>query len=544
MLKYKVLKDNSQSNLSELSYSYWNVVDDYMVFYSNKDNNLENETYGKIIGEHRLINSSNNNSSEYTFSDNVTIITENNPREFKIKKFTEYPLYVNNIKELSGNKIIYFTNPHFFKNGSSASLIMYYVGTNLSVVKENLNVMYDTEYSVKYNGLLPQQYEFYRSDFRFEEANKVLVYTQNGAFNITIPFGNEFATNGRQAELVQDKFVNYEINKSITPIINIEKDVYNPIIKSIEEPINEIELNLHFRERESKDWLVKAGGFWNGYTDGVKNDVISIFNKPEQQSDLFNFLDISNNDIRYQKNNLKKSFVRMSFYDSNNQANQNLLYYSTVFIDSGKQYGKYVKFTDGKYSFPTYDEEGKFVEEKFRTGITVNSEPYSYKRSDGTEVMINTKDDNIKELRRLSSRLSIKDKFNSDASSEGFYLYMFAEEDPNLRHKSIYLKVEFNHAGYGRIIPFMRPTNFNKTTLENGTSLPIDAIISECQPKDGDKEGGYDLETYYIHSYIEFKCGYNKKLNKHVYYLDNEDDLSIDIDNRKLILNLYEAKVR
>lgn len=544
MLKYKVLRDSGISTSVEIPYKYWNINGDYMVFTTENNHDIKDGSSGKIVGKIRHNNISNEITEEFSFTENVSIVVENNPREFKIERFKEYPLYVREVIESNNGKIIYFTAPHFFKEGTTNTLTMYYVATNLSITKQDISVTYDTELSVKYSGLLPQQYELYRSDFRFEEANDVIVMVSNGSYEISIPIGNDFATNGLQTELIQEQFVETEINKAITPIVNMEKDVYEPIIKSIDEPINEIQINLHFRERESEDWLVKEGGYWNGYPEGNKNDVMVTFKTPEHQSDLLGFLDFSNSDVRYQKSSFKKSFVRLLFYDSNNQANQNLLYYSTVFLDSGKDFGKLVKYIDGEYQYPTYDEEGNIDGDKIRTGITVNSEPYSFRKSNGTIVSLSNKEDSFKENRRISSQFTVKDKFNADASSEGFYLYMFAEEDPNLRHKSIYMKVEFNHAKYGRTIPFMRPTDFNLDTLENGKSKKIDEIINDCKPKDGDTDGGYDLETYFIHTYIQFKCGYSKKLGKHVYYLANEDDLSIDTENRKLMLNLYEAKVR
>ena len=75
--------------------------------------------------------------------------------------------------------------------------------------------------------------------------------------------------------------------------------------------------------------------------------------------------------------------------------------------------------------------------------------------------------------------------------------------------------------------------------------MTIDEILSDSDFTD-ERTGlkGYDLETYYLHTHIQFKYEYNKTLKKHVYYIYNEDDLTIDVENRKLIINLYEAKVR
>ena len=46
----------------------------------------------------------------------------------------------------------------------------------------------------------------------------------------------------------------------------------------------------------------------------------------EYQSDLLSYLGFTNDDVKYQKSKLKKSFLRISFYDSDNIGNQNLLH--------------------------------------------------------------------------------------------------------------------------------------------------------------------------------------------------------------------------
>lgn len=546
MLRLTTTKDYTASNDVEVPFSSMSVSDGFMVFTSSSNISLKNNGKGTIIGKHSLYSESDGKTKEYTFTQNINfIVDEGNPREFKIKCDDEYPLNVIETYQITNGTIINFDNPHFF-TGSSFSLTMYYVSEDLSVQKESIQVKYNSITSVLYTGELPSDYELYRDDFRFKNADTLTITSSSGAYNLAVHLDNEYDTNADQYNLVNDGFIDKEMEGVIPRIVDMEKDIYTPIIKSIESDINEIEFNLHFREREGTDWTVKDDGYWNGYPNGVKNDLIVTFKTPEHQSDLLGFLDFNNNDVKYQKSKLKRSFIRLSFYDSNNIASQNLLYYSTIFMDGGKQFGKYVKYLDDEYKVPLYDEEGNIEPDpKIKTGITVDGEPYKYFKSDGTEVEISSKDDNFKENRRLSSRLTVKNRYNSDASSEGFYLYLFKEDDPNLRPRDLYMRVEFNHAGLGRTIPFMRPTRINEKTLENGTSMTIDEILSDSDFTD-ERTGlkGYDLETYYLHTHIQFKYEYNKTLKKHVYYIYNEDDLTIDVENRKLIINLYEAKVR
>lgn len=554
MLRMQALIEKGVSGLISVPYSYVKADGDYLVFTCDTNHNLKNGSKGKLVSLKRLYDYENNQSHDVNFSEEVTfIIDEDNPREFKVKQDTELQLNVKNTYISSdGATIIYFTSPHGFDSGETGTLYLYYQDSGLDIQRLAINVTYNTYTSVSYTGALPQVYDVYRDDFRFVGADELTVYASSGYYNISLPLGMFFATNANQEDLVQEHFVEEETEKAIPPIVDMEKFVYTPVIKKgdMEEEANEIVFNFHFREREGEDWLVKEEGYWNGYPEGNKNDIIVTFDEPEKQSDLLTFLNFVNQDVRYQKSRLKQSFVRLSFYDSNNQANQNLLFYSTIFLDSGALYGKLCKFGDDIYHQPKYNEETGEIEAEpiEREGIRVDAEPYSYMKSNGDTVYLSNTEDDFKERRRLSTRLVVKDKFNSEGSSDGFYVYLFQADDPNLRHKDLYMRVDFNHAGFGRTLPFMRPTDFSMDTLENGRAKDFQTVISDCKPKDGEKSGGYDLETFYTHLYIQFKYGYSKKLKKHVYYLaypaENGDDyMTFDDENKKIIFNLYEAKV-
>ena len=545
MLKIKTTKDYTVSNDINIPFTNMSVSDGYMEFSVSSNIIIKDGQRGTIIGKHSLYDKLSDTTNEYTFSEDISFVVDNSNGVIKVKLNDEYPLSVSDVSTYNDKTVITFNNPHFF-TASTFNIIMYYTSDDLKVEKREITVNNCGLLSVSYDGDLPSVYELYRDDFRFKDADYIILTSSSGHYSIELPSIGEYATNANQYELVNEKFIDKELNDVIPPIIDMEKDVYCPIIKSINEIANEIEFNLHFREREGEDWLVKEDGYWNGYPNGVVNKNIVTFDKPEWQSDLLGFINFNNNDVRYQKSRLKRSFIRLLFYDSNNIANQNLLYYSTVFIDGGIQFGKYVKFRDDEYIIPVYDENGNIEPDpKVKTGITVDGEPFKYVRSDKTEVNISTKDDSFKEKRRLSSRLTVKDKYNSSASSEGFYIYLFKDDDPNLRPRDLFMRVEFNHAGLGRTIPFMRPTIINEQTLENGKSLSIDDILSDEDFIDNNTgRKGYDLETYYLHTHIQFKYEYNKELKRHVYYIYNEDDLTIDKINKKIIINLYEAKVR
>ena len=76
---------------------------------------------------------------------------------------------------------------------------------------------------------------------------------------------------------------------------------------------------------------------------------------------------------------------------------------------------------------------------------------------------------------RLDTKIVLTNEYDRTKSSEGFNLYLFAEDkNINLENaeKTIYMKVEFNHAGNGKTIPLiMWPKNergeYIELTTEN-----------------------------------------------------------------------------
>ena len=340
----------------------------------------------------------------------------------------------------------------------------------------------------------------------------------------------------------------------------------------------------------------------------------------EYQSDLLSYLGFINDDVKYQKSKLKKSFLRISFYDSDNIGNQNLLHTATIFLDSGDLFAKYIKNieTEDEYkatstviaqkspeiSFPkdsiltsseykklddenrkkcvvngellaviggsSSDEENYTVYDK--VGMAVNREPMRKKALDKD----NDFGDNIDELERLrmSSQIIVTDKNSSKRSSEGFYFYTYKTNDNGVYPSDIYMRVEFNHAGYGRVIPFMMPyirkseesLKDNSPGYERYTAtdrkdkiktfddicydwseIDIDKGIEDKHLKD-DSDIGYSAVRYMKYCHIKWKYRYDKHTQKHIYYLDPDVyGTGVTSDNKhgnNIILNLYEGKIR
>ena len=393
--------------------------------------------------------------------------------------------------------------------------------------------------------------EIYRDNFLFGEKTNYTFSFERPIVNINVPIVNTFETNLTQMELLNEYFVETEKKKAINRITDIEKDVYYPCIPNNNSfgDVYTIKFNLHFREHRGDDWLVENESFWNciEQSDGRAKIINTTQNKQmttDNRSDLLSFLGFTNEDVRFQKNKLKKSFLRLMYFDSTNPANQNMIGYSTIFFDTGDMFAKYIKYNEEKNYVAVNMNENQYgvyniSEEK--TGIRVNRESFNEKT-------------------RLSSQFVVKSKNTSKASSEGFYLYIWKDNSTPLP-QDLYMKVEFNHAGYGRTIPFMMPywdskKWSGKKGIKSFTEILEDWNDIKKQQLDqygriqweNNTDGHYGIRQYTKFSYIHLKYRYDKETDKHIYYLDPDTYGNIkyptgDDGNKYIEINLYEAKV-
>ena len=450
-------------------------------------------------------------------------------------------------------------------------------------------------------------------------TNNIFIYIEKPLYRISIPLSMNFETNTYQSDILNEQYVEDERNKAINKITDMEKDVYHPVIwdsskedengykigdyvDGINKEVEKIVFNLHFRQHRGDDWLVEPDTYWNGcYVDTTNNKIKFIDEVGEleyegkypnyfsynqiadddiekeiyrsKQSDLLTYLGFENSDVRYQKNKLSRSFIRIMFYDSLNLGNQNLLYYSTIFVDSGKLFGKYINhIEDTPYNSVVYEtNEETEIEtinaEKSQTelvGIRVDREPTGDLLKDEDDVAFDNIDQ-VEEL-RLSCQFTVQDKFQSNASSDGFYLYLWKDNETGVIPTDIYMKVEFNHAGYGRTIPFMMPfwdpVKFEKANdkplKERGIKTFKEILNDWNSTKDENEiwrnegnitDGQYGARQYMKYSYIHFKYKYDKIHKQHIYYLDDEfygtnpEYGGVHYQDNVMTINLYEAKM-
>ena len=641
MLKYTINRSNFKTDRKTVNLDSVKMVElptdlndkNLLICYYAANEEYDFQEGQMITIENRLDIGNNNGVStkSYTFIDEYELLRVNKEKGvFTIMVDRNYNLTLSSLTEMedeNGNKTWYFSFPdgHLFDEpftGDSEiedgirqqdivlyveytytedNMIMdglceiycdyvnpnqlscYYNETNLGNLRES--VFSDNSEMATISGL-----RVYRRTPLFRRTNTIFIYIDSILCSINIPLSLNFATNMYQSNNISDKFVEDERNKSINRIVDIEKDVYHPVVwdsreenyvTGIDKEADKIVFNLHFRQHRGEDWLVEPDTYWNGcYVDETDNNKVKFIDEiaeytdvnyfsygteddeRSKQSDLLTYLGFENNDVRYQKNKLSRSFIRIMFYDSMNPGNQNLLYYSTIFLDVGNLFGKYIKhIEDTPYRSVVYEtDETTEVETinaeesiKDLVGIKVDREPY------GDLVTDDMTEDDIEEL-RLSCQLTVQDKYQSNKSSDGFYLYLWKESEIGVSPSDIYMKVEFNHAGYGRTIPFMMPFwDPNKTTYEdeNGNEIAktkskgiktFKEILDDWNEEQG-SDMQYGARKYMKYSYIHFKCKYDKLHKQHIYYLDddfygdNVADGGVHFTDNVITLNLYEAKM-
>jgi hypothetical protein len=302
---------------------------------------------------------------------------------------------------------------------------------------------------------------------------------QNGLFNENI---SQLYFNEKKAELIPE-------------IIDYEKKCFNPvyIVNNKFKPLYNINFNLYFRDRgnDYQQWTSNDGLYWNlPHTDSTSTAI---------NGDYLGKLGFKDDDVYYRKLKLQKTFLRLSFYDSKDPFTQMLLFYSTIFLDTGELYNAYIKNLKDK--------------------------------TNKNKVLVDT-------CNELTCSFKITDRFNQTKSSEGFYLYMFPDyiEDTG---RTIYMRAEFNHAGYGKTIPLMSPFNLNdNTAIDFGNNFPSHLI--DCDNQTG-------LTTYFDYLHIPVILNYDKNNKEYVYHFKTQSsdiqNSSFKIDNGNMVINLYEPKL-
>ena len=438
------------------------------------------------------------------------------------------------------------------------------------------------------------------SDDYYDLFNDLTIFVKNGYIDIPLSLRMDVANNTIQDDIVTRDFFEAEKEKAINPIVDMEKDVYLPKYmngaysgaSTTFKPIYKINLNFHFRTRNLDSWKVNDDDATYDISATTDNWFITDFHpycdilrdneKREasgqtlmEASDLMGLLYFTNDDIFYQRSKVAKSFARLSFYDSTDPQTQSLLATSCIFVDEHKLFKRYIDNSRkyereyGSVSEPIFrkNESGFIIEP--REDVTSKENIYKTNKIDvRTEYLGLARDrirydsysgycDNVNmstDEHRISSRLVVDNKYVTDTSSEGFYIYIFREYAEKLHPKPIYMKIEFNHAGIGKTIPFLIPMHWSGNTTDSGgtaynkmypehalnfTSTSVNSItgIDDLE----ELKQGIPLSYVYAQTYIPLYAVYDFDRKEYGYVFD--DRYVKQDENGVLNLNLFEMKI-
>lgn len=498
--KYKLFFDRDHNMLP------CDLTDDYKVYIRRGENVIEFSDLAFCFPMQLEKGEDNILSDGFCCDDTVTRFNyetmERNSILAKVKKVVDGK----NFRPESGDQVLFATNPYFRTDKSTVP------GTNEKRINlfgcpgENVTIVRYTDF-MDLDVVLEQDYDAKRM---FQEYQ------------------------------VNELFVNKIKNSIIPDFIDLEKIKYSPAFsetKMNDETADDtgdtitttylvtgLTFNLHFRTRipgeteydfEDVWHLDDAVETWNG--NGIQEtpktvDELYADENFVNSSNLIGYLGFTDDDIYNQKNRVKQSFIRLSFYDSKNPLTQNLLYYSTIFFDSGDLFGKYVK---RKAWLEEEDEEYDHL-------IT----PVVWSPTSRTDT-----------CSAVTSQIIVNDEYDMTRSGEGFNLYLFKQDAPIEKElQPIYMKVEFNHAGYGRTVPLIR---WPKELGANGKEKMKGAARK------------LTIGTYLDALYIPIQIALTEK--GYVYSFPNAisaDDTEnggrkngIVWENERLVLNLFEPMI-
>lgn len=306
--------------------------------------------------------------------------------------------------------------------------------------------------------------------------------------------------------------------------------------------IEEIKFYLHFLNNSVNNRVLNGEKEWNifntdYYTNSYKMLNSGIDNDYFQPSDLLGLIGFEYDDVYFQRSNISKSFLRLMFFDSKDPNKQNLLHTSTIFLDEKKLFSKCINDDLNVY-------KENVINKRQKNSIGINSEP------------LDGKSYSFDEKYRLSSEITVNNKYTTNNSSDGFYLYLFKDYLGDEKVKEIYLKIQFNHAGIGRtfnmVFPYgydlkSNPRQFDFSRKYDKYTDRDDVLDNNDKKQLNDdfnnfKNGISILDELNDKLYLPIKITYDTNINKYVYYLP--EGFYPSSDYRTMKFNLYEPKIK
>jgi len=386
--------------------------------------------------------------------------------------------------------------------------------------------------------------------------------SENGV-NFEIPLSNDFAVGLQQNDSLNNSYLDEVKENSINKVVNYEKYLfypayltttlkftggyfidnkgvlrlgYQPKIDDLDDyvrDVNKITFHLYLKHREHDSnndygsWNSSDEYYWNRWdgeteSDGKKKTSNKLSTK--KNGDLLGCLGFNDEDVLYQKNALKKSFLRISIYDSPYRQTQKLLYYATLFFDTNELYNKY-NYLANTYTIKDGQQRVYQIEDRTTMPITHDDE-------------------------KLTATFTCTSKDDTSACSDGFYLYLFNTIVDSNKATQLYMKVEFNNAKYGKTVVLTNPRVRKGTDITLNDQLTLDYnngnndFPTDYEVTSGSGDNSYvDIAKLYDDLYIPIFVRYNSKKNRYEWYIASNEQCGLSLktnpDEEPGNINIY-----
>jgi hypothetical protein len=499
---------------------------DYLLYPSDIEKNVTIET---IEGEDFTTSVLMFNNIKHIFTEDINLIT--------IDYFLNSGETENNICDghlLFENKFLYETkngviNENYYNiedillniNGKNVKVILipfsvngYYDRTKIFVEGElegvDLTNIFSTNDSRFF--IIWSENELKKNIEYVAHKNTVLQLSEE-TLNLNIGIGRDFNTDLQHDILISD-YINEIKGKYASTPQDFEKAMFIPYIngepKSLTFNIflrqrhffeDEMEWKLSSYNNSTNTWEYDENAMWNSYIYDGTIGRYTYSGLTKDTGDLLGDLGFDDNDVLNQNKRLGKTFIRLLFFDSKDRGTQTLLFYSTMFINTTDMYSKLMKNITSHQKEKLENDQQKQINEDYVS-------------------IVNNKNQDL----QLTCSFTCYDKNNMTHSTEGFYVYLFPSLVDKLKDENgisrIYMRVEFNHAKYGKTIPLV----FRNEPLVNYTKTSSGFI-------------GTDLLNLYDDMYIPIEL---KNVNGKYFWCfsyNGEDEYNP-------VFSLWEPKIR
>ena len=263
---------------------------------------------------------------------------------------------------------------------------------------------------------------------------------ESGNLRVSVPIAEDFATNLYMEDAL-DAFANARAEESVNGIVDYEKMKFTPCFLEGRtfKLYESMTYNIRLRNRVlNEEWKAEDEQYWFSAPENANFD-------QRYRSDLVSALGFDDADVYYQKEKVKNTFLRLSFYNTPDRTTQQLLYSAKIYLDSGKLFGKFIKNAEH------YDWMEEMVDHRF----TANTEDNLY------------------------LDFTCSNSLDTGNTSEGFYLYLFPSNLNDIKKGIIYMKAELNNSKYGYAVPLVLPNKINSNGVRVEDSLGTNYICKK-----------------------------------------------------------------